>query len=115
MLQASGKHFSSSQFLQAHSIPGAEARGDTLVVVGSTRDGLDFSGQVQDAELFLAANSSALENLVSASGADLVYLDFGVWLKDTASQSYRFPPPLVVAAGGLGIALEVSLYAAADS
>jgi hypothetical protein len=42
-------------------------------------------------------------------------LDFAVWRKDTASQFFHFPPELVSNAGALGVGLEISVYAAADS
>ena len=115
VLRVSGKAFSPGRFLEKHSLPGAEDRGSFLAVLVSARPGNDFSGQIQEAAAFLASHSSELRELVPSFNAELVSLDFGVWLKDTASQSYCFPLSLVSLAGSLGLSLEVSLYAAADS
>ena len=82
-----------------------------LNVLVSEKDGDDLSGQVQDALAFLQAHAQAIQALCMASAG--ATLDFGLWRKDTLSQSVRFPPDLVVAAGNLGLGLEASIYTSA--
>lgn len=79
--------------------------------VVSERDGTDSLGQIQDALSCLRDNRTELLALPS-SGVRSACLDFGLWRKDTMSQSVHLPVELVRASADLGISLEVSIYEA---
>lgn len=112
VLRAAGSGFSPESFLTAFPLPDANHRGDALNVLVSDRDGADLAGQVRDALAFLRLHASAVKALLSMPGVE-ASLDFGLWRKDTLSQSVLFPPTLTALAGELGLGLEVSLYVVA--
>jgi len=84
-------------------------RGFNLNV--SVAGGDDLAAQVKDAVAFLAKHEGELRGLRSMPGVTGMSLDFGCWQKDVAAQYLRFSPELLALAGGLGIGLELSLYA----
>jgi hypothetical protein len=110
-LRAANATFEAVDFLKRYPLPNALHRGNSLNVVVSDADGDDLAGQVKDALAFLQAHRSAVQALCAATGG--ATLDFGLWRKDTLSQSLQFPPQLVVAAADLGLSLGISIYAAA--
>ncbi|QSX75112.1 hypothetical protein HIV01_000600 [Lysobacter arenosi] len=111
VLRAAGSAFSPESFLAAFPLPEANHRGNALNVVVSDRDGADLAGQVRDALAFLQLHAPAVRALLAMPGVE-ASLDFGLWRKDTLSQSVLFPPTLTAFAGELGLGLEVSLYVA---
>ena len=72
------------------------------------------AAQTKDVLAFLAANEPEILRLVRILGPERVVLDFGTAFRDVAAQSENFSAALVRAAGVLGLALEVSLYAIAE-
>ena len=112
VLRATGSDFSPVSVLTAFPLPGANHRGSALNVIVSDCDGADLSGQIRDALAFLQLYASAVRALVTTPGVE-ASLDFGLWRKDTFSQSVSFPPALTALAGELGLGLEASLYVAA--
>jgi hypothetical protein len=110
VLRATGADFAPSAFLAKFPLSAANLGESSLNVVVSDCDGADLAGQVRDAMSFLHAHASAIRALTALPGVNAV-LDFGLWRKDTMSQSVSFPPDLVILAGGLGLGLGASLYA----
>ncbi|MBX9584705.1 MAG: hypothetical protein K2X87_30750 [Gemmataceae bacterium] len=88
--------------------PPNDGSGFSLVV--SEAGGADFFGQVRDAITFLTSHQTELARLRDAAGLDGVVLDFGLDRVGTFTQSVTFPAALVRLAGGLGMALAVSIY-----
>ena len=111
VLRAASPSLAPSEFLKAHPALEASHCDNAINVVVSDKDGDDLPGQVHDAIAFLQAHRSAVQALCTAAGG--ATLDFGLWRKDTVSQSILFPPALVAAAGELGLGLEASVYDAA--
>ncbi|MGY1459837.1 MULTISPECIES: hypothetical protein [unclassified Luteimonas] len=112
VLRAAGPAFAPEAFLASFPLPDANHRESSLNVLVSDRDGDDLSGQVLDALSFLREHAAAVKALVALPGVS-ASLDFGLWQKDTMSQSVSFAPDLVALAGELGLGLEASLYAVA--
>ena len=111
VLRATSHSFSPVDFLSQFPVLNASHRGNSLNVRVSDNDGDCLPAQVEDALTFLRAHRSLILALCAAAGG--ATLDFGLWRKDTFSQSARLPPELVAAAGELGLGLEVSIYDAA--
>lgn len=111
VLRATFSSFSPADFLAGYPALEASHRGNALNMLVSDKDGDDLPGQVQDALAFLQAHRSAVQALCAAAAG--ATLDFGLWRKDTVSQSAELPPDLVAAAGELGLGLGVSVYDAA--
>ncbi len=85
-----------------------------LKITVSEKEWDDLLGQIGDAELFLNANSTALDQLVAYPKVEQVLLDFPLDLridgKTIAGQSDFLPPLLLKLAGNLGVGIELSLY-----
>jgi hypothetical protein len=82
-------------------------------IVVSNRSFSDFRGQVRDAVRFLKARRTEIRSLVRRPGVESALLDFGVARRPEAVvQVDAFPQELVSLAGGLGLALMLSLYPA---
>ena len=90
--------------------PGAEWRGSSFNVVVSEVDGSDFPGQVREALAYLELHSTVVRELLNHPGAEAP-LDFGLWKNVGPSQSVSIPAELAMAAGALGLGLDLSLYA----
>jgi hypothetical protein len=80
----------------------------------STRAWTDLAGQVEDAIAFLEEYRGDLQVLIRTPGVARVWLDFPFAVPDTGEppflQSVFLPPGLLSLAGGLGVAIEVSIY-----
>ena len=80
----------------------------------SVKEWSDLPGQIQDAKAFVAANEAELRRLRSFAGVEVVALDFPIYLRigtnDIVVQSDRLPADLLLAAGSLGIDIEVTVY-----
>jgi hypothetical protein len=74
----------------------------------SNRDFEDLQGQIQDALEFLEQHCKDL-NGVMTSGA-LGSLDFAVNIPEGGFATRSFPAPLVKAAAGMGLSLDLSIY-----
>jgi hypothetical protein len=80
-------------------------------VVVSGKDDDDLAGQVKDALRFLSAKGAAIRALVRRKGVETASLDFGIERRAEALvQVDVFPADLVLQAGKLGLALQVSHY-----
>lgn len=74
----------------------------------------DLPGQVADAVTFLRANQSAVRAAVTFPGVEWAQLDFGVEHADVAIDSKYLKPELLALAGGMGLAIELSIYPGAE-
>ncbi len=131
VLRASGRCFDVDGFLQQSTLQACasfrkgQARvaggrrisdSDGLNVEVSTADGDHVPLQIQEAAEFLKANREELRRLVAWPGVEEVQLDFG-WdfpYQRTVAQFQFFSPQFLRECGGLGIGMEISVYAAAD-
>ena len=66
--------------------------------------------QIRDAIKFLERHKRQLRRLSRLPGVETLTLDFGVARRDVPAQFDYFPPNLLLAAGKLGIGLELSWY-----
>jgi hypothetical protein len=66
--------------------------------------------QIRDALKFLEVHKRELARLTRVLGVESITLDFGIADRNLAAQFEYFPPDLLLAAGKLGIGIEVSLY-----
>jgi hypothetical protein len=92
-----------------------EAYGFSCTV--SERDFNDVGGQIEDALAFLTLHHSELDRLSKQYRVDDLRLDFPYWcrLDNTCfMQSDYLPAALLLAAGRLGIGIELSLYSRTD-
>jgi hypothetical protein len=112
VLRACGVTLSPESFLASFPFPNAHCHEHSFNISIGKTDGADLSGQIQEALVFLAANSRAIKALVALPGVE-ASLDFGLWLKDTYTNSVSFPPALTALAGALGIGIDATLYPAA--
>lgn len=81
------------------------------VVVQVSEIGFDhFDEMINDAVRFLDDNAFEVRSAAASQGVEVAVLDFGVKLTDDPVHFWRFSPDLTVAAGRLGIALELSVY-----
>jgi hypothetical protein len=78
------------------------------IVVSDSDDPMET--QVEYALTFLRDKRDELLRLIRFGGIEEIMLDFGVPQGDIAARSGRFPSELLVAAGVLGIDLQVSFY-----
>ena len=111
VLRAMSHSFSPVEFLSQYPLLDASHRENSINIRVSDKDGDCLSAQVADALAFLQAHRTLILALCAAAGS--ATLDFGLWRKDTCSQSVRLPPELVAGVGELGLGLEVSIYDAA--
>lgn len=74
----------------------------------SDREFEDLSGQVEDALEFLKQHSDDLLSLMASSAKGS--LDFAVSIPSQGFAARSFPAPLVVAAGALGLGLDLTEY-----
>jgi hypothetical protein len=82
-----------------------------LNVVVSRKGDDDLAGQVKDALRFLSAQGSTIRALVRRQGVETAALDFGIERRaDALVQVDAFPADLVLQAGKLGLALQMSHY-----
>lgn len=82
----------------------------------SAADLSDMERQIGDAGSFLALHAAELSALSEVDGFESMTLDFAITIgPDRAATFARFPPELLSAIGRLGIALELSIYAADES
>ena len=70
----------------------------------------EFEKQKIEAIHYLAQHLEILSEVVSYSGVEGAYLDFGIEWRDVPVQSDSFPPELVKLAGRIGLGLELSQY-----
>lgn len=112
VLRAYGPTFSPKEYLDAFALPNAHAGETHLNVVASEADGASIEPQMADAVAFLKQHAEAVRALVNFAGVETVILDFGLWQKETASQSVFLSPAIVAQAASFGLGLEVSLYEA---
>jgi hypothetical protein len=87
---------------------GVQSASGFNVVVSDSDDPLEK--QVDYALKFLRDRRDELLRLVRFGGIEEVVLDFGCPQGDIAARSARFPSELLVAAGALGIDVQVSFY-----
>ncbi len=87
---------------------GVQAGSGFNLVVSDTDDPLET--QVEYALTFLHDKRNELLRLVRFGGVEEIVLDFGCPQGDIAARSGRFPSELLVAAGTLGIDLQISFY-----
>jgi hypothetical protein len=121
VLRAAGDDFQPEIFLQESTLDPcnvfrkgerkSESRtwntsGITVVI----SEGSDFGQQLADAVQFLKSNRAELLRLKAATGLEAMSLDFGVKRRNGFLQSHLFPPELILLAGELSLALEVSIY-----
>jgi hypothetical protein len=131
VLRVSGKTFASRSYAARTTLPviRAYARGEAreagpvtgrkhsasgVDVEVSRADAANLTRQIRDAIAFLERHRRALSRLRRTSGVEEITLDFGIAARDAAAQFDYFPPELLLAAGRLGIGLEVSRYDTAD-
>jgi hypothetical protein len=112
VLRASGPNLSPESFLASFPLPNAHCHEHSFNISIGSSDGTDLAGQIQEALLFLESNSRAITALAALPGVE-ASLDFGLWLKDTYTNSVSFPPALTALAGALGIGIDATLYPAA--
>jgi len=79
-------------------------------ILVSNRDFSEFPAQVRDAARFLQRNRKVIRYLRDFPGVQWATLDFGVELRDTAVHCDLLPSNLLLSAGTLGLAIEVSHY-----
>ena len=128
MLRASGRGIDVDEYLRRSSLQASEVfhRGDVqhptwpkarksgcdFVVSGCKRT--DLAGQVREASKWLRRKRRSVGVLRRFRGVENLVLDFGVeWHSDAAAQWMRLSEDLVGLAGGLGLALEMTMYPAA--
>ena len=70
----------------------------------------DLSGQIRDAVRYLKKHRRALRKLMRFPGAKGVTLDFGIRKRDDFVKSLVLPPNLLLAAGSLGLEIEITEY-----
>jgi len=79
----------------------------------------DFSNlerQIGDAGSFLARHAAELSALSEVAAFEGMTLDFAITIaRDRTAAFRRFPPELLSAMGGFGVALELSIYPADDA
>jgi hypothetical protein len=123
MFRATGFDFQVDQFLSQSTLVPYEVwrKGERksekrihkwsgFTIVASEADMDEVPQQIEDAINFLKTNHAELENLQNFTGAETVYLDFGIEDRDVGLQCDRFPPELLRLAGNLNIGIEVSRY-----
>jgi hypothetical protein len=127
VLRASGKTFASREYAARTSLPVLKvyARGEPrfrskpdgkknqrsgVNISVSDADFTNLKRQIRDAIAFLARHKRALSRLRRSEGLEDLTLDFGVADRDVAAQFDYFPADLLLAAGRLGIGIEVSRY-----
>jgi hypothetical protein len=115
VLRVSGEHFNAQKAFASSSLRPVSTRNNRAAINVSSRDGDEFREQIEDAILFLETGAEAIRSLAASPGIDELSLDFGVWLHTSAAQFFCFPKELALAAGSLGIALKISIYAAEPS
>jgi hypothetical protein len=111
VLRVAGADIEPEQFAAMFPTAVIPLRGGGLNIVIGDCDGDDIAGQIRDAEAFLVAHASAIAKLLAWPGVR-ASLDFGVWRKDIPIQQTRLPASLAALAGGLGLEIELSMYAA---
>ncbi len=98
-------------------LPRAQAEGKKNATSGvnitvSQADFTNLKRQIRETLRFLEKYKSALARIRRTPGVEQITLDFGVAARDVAAQFDSFPPELLLAAGKLGIGLEISWYQA---
>ncbi len=132
VLRASGPDFDVDAFLAQSTLkpcavfhrgeprfPGGEladrrCEQSGMNVVASQAD-FDFALQVKEATAFLSAHAEEIRQLAAFSGVEGVTLDFSSGQRDVPLQCHNFPPDLIRAAAGLGLGIELSLYAISEA
>ena len=128
ILRVSGRDFAARAYARRTSLPvvktymrgeprlpRAQSDGKTNKTSGISIDvsGADFTNikrQIRDALAFLARHRAALRRLRHVTGVEQLTLDFGIADREVAAQFDYFPPELLLAAGQLGIGIEISRY-----
>ena len=108
VLRVRGDGFAAETFAAGHVLPYERIWKDSFNALASDCEGDDLLGQVKDSIQFLREHVSTLQAL-GAEGVEMS-LDFGLWEKDTFTQSFVLPAELVRIAGELGVGLGISLY-----
>jgi hypothetical protein len=88
--------------------PPSKDAGFNLLV--SDAPGGDLPSQARDAVRILTEHHEELARLMAWEGVEGAVLDFGVERRGVVVQCEAFPAPLIRLAGGLGLAIELSLY-----
>jgi hypothetical protein len=124
VLRVAGQDFAVDEFLtNSHLRPcavwrhgerrtphGPPSRNAGFNLVVSDAPGCDLPSQVRDAIQFLTEHYEALARLMAWKGVEGAVLDFGVERRDVVVQCDTLPAALIRLAGGLGLAIEMSLY-----
>jgi hypothetical protein len=124
MLRASGAAFDVDAFLKNSTFRpavvyrkgqrrrpasrGVQTASGFNMVVSDSDDPL--ATQVEYALVFLHDKREELLRLVRFGGVEEIVIDFGCPQGELATRSGRFPSELLIAAGALGIDLQVSFY-----
>lgn len=80
----------------------------------SNADFSEIQTQIESAVNFLSMHHSWLERLSSSPGLEGAVIDFGAEITNPFSQSYSFPPALLLALGKSNITLGLSVYPCDD-
>src|SRR5260370_21635056 len=125
VLRISGKQFAAREFADNTRMPVCkvyvrgeprlprsqpDGRKNKLSGVNITVSQADFTNlkrQIREALSFLGKYKPALGRVRRAAGVEQITLDFGVASRQVAAQFDYFPPELLLAAGELGIGLEI--------
>ena len=70
----------------------------------------EFEKQKEMAIEYLEIHKTILSSVISYSGVEGGYLDFGIEWRNEAVQSDSFPPILIKLAGQIGLGIELSQY-----
>jgi len=81
----------------------------------SSADFSDLPTQVADAIAFLDAHEQLIRTAATFPGVETAVLDFALEIRNVAINSKLLPPDLLLRAGALGVAIELSLYPEAPS
>ena len=103
-------------FLAQHAfVEPASHKGGSLVVNVSDADGDALAAQIADALAFIERNSTTLRALKSFPGVESMSLNFSLWQVAGPARYITFPPPIMSAAGELGVSVTAWFYAASDA
>jgi hypothetical protein len=80
----------------------------------SNADFSEIQTQIENAVDFLSMHHSWLARLSSSPGLEGAVIDFGAEITNSFSQSYSFPPALLLALGKSNITLGLSVYPCDD-
>jgi hypothetical protein len=97
---------------RASRCPPSEDAGFNLLINDAAAR--DLPSQARDAVRFLTDHYGELARLTAWRGVEGAVLDFGVERRDVVVQCESLPAPLIRLAGGLGLAIELSLYPESD-